>query len=383
MVKNFYKIKQNNKGLSLIEIMVTIAMIIIIAGPLINAFLNAMGVNSNARKIQNGTTVAQDAVEKFEALSIEQISEEYKDYLVENLIDPSVLEFKNIPVVGANGEKFEVDIKLDPNAYKEGNADGKYVVNDTNIPGMSSLYGSGSLMLYKQYVAFDDKLKELFTGKIDNSEALNKIYETAYRKKVSKATNIEVNCTYNEEMDKYEYDIEMIMGYTYNMDPDTYTEESRTIEDVMFSPDERHCIYLMCPIFDIYSDSNRYGDISYSTDKITVDYKFNSDPTLIKNVYFYLAKQEAINKVNGTLQQELNPDNIEIKTNVPAYVSSLSDYNSSATNVKLYTNIGATGMDRTELTYIDKNTGNALYEMTVKVRLQGDEYVIAEFTSSK
>ena len=382
MGKSFYKIKQNNKGVSLIEIMVTIAMIVIIAGPLINSFLNAMSVNSNARKIQNGTTVAQDIVEEIEALSLEQLSVKYTDYFEENLTDPSLLEYKSIPVTGPNGEEFEVDIKLDPNVYKAGNADGKVAVNDATIPGMSSLYGSGSLMLYKYYVAFDDKLKDLFSGKITSAD-LNNIYLNTNRKKVAKTTNIEINCSYNEEMEKYEYDIKMIMGYTYNSDPSTYSEETRIIEDVMFSPDERHCIYLMAPIFDIYSTSNTYGDVSYSTDKINIDYKFNSAPELIKNVYFYLAEQEATNKINSTLQQKINPSNVTIKTNLPSYVSTLSDYDSSVTNVKLYTNVGTIGEDRTQLTYVDKNTGNALYEMTVKVRLQGDEQVIAEFTSSK
>jgi hypothetical protein len=39
--------------------------------------------------------------------------------------------------------------------------------------------------------------------------------------------------------------------------------------------------------------------------------------------------------------------------------------------------------DLTDLTYINQNTGIALYEMNVKVRLAGETKVIAEFTSAK
>ena len=189
MVKYFSKLKQNNKGMSLIEIMVTIAMIIIMAGPLINAFLNAMGVNSSAREIQNGTTVAQDMFERFQVLSMEELTGSdsiYYAYLTEDGTTDGIYKFENIPVVGPNGESFKVDVTLDPNLYTAGNASEKFKVNDVNIPGMSSLYGSDSTMLYKQYVAFDDKLKELFAGKLEEEIVKDDVQPTKERMTLAK-----------------------------------------------------------------------------------------------------------------------------------------------------------------------------------------------------
>ena len=122
IVNLYRKFKRNNKGVSLIEVLVTIAMIIILAGPLINSFLNSRIVNSNARLIQNGTTVAQDMAEKFKTIPIEQLC---STYAYEKNDSTGVYTFKDIAVEGPNKEKFLVDVTLDPNAYKVGNEDKK------------------------------------------------------------------------------------------------------------------------------------------------------------------------------------------------------------------------------------------------------------------
>ena len=248
MVKIFLKLKKNNKGVSLVEVLVTLAVVVIMAGPLINGFLNAMGVNSNARTIQNGTTVGQDLVEEFEALPVEQLCGIYEEYLPEDFLatyeEGDILTFTGIPVDGPNGEEFEVDITLDPTAY---NADGdKLNVNNVELPGMSSLYASNSIMLYKDYVDADDDLKNLFAAAGLETDILENLNTNAQRQKMSKATNITVTCTYNDVSDKYDYDIKMEMNYSYKRSATnivTVTEE-RLVEDMIFDGDQTHTIYL-------------------------------------------------------------------------------------------------------------------------------------------
>lgn len=383
MVKYFSKLKQNNKGMSLIEIMVTIAMIIIMAGPLINAFLNAMGVNSSAREIQNGTTVAQDMFEKFQVLSIEELTGSgsvYYAYLTEDGTTDGIYKFENIPVEGPNGESFKVDVTLDPNLYTAGNASEKFKVNDVNIPGMSSLYGSSSTMLYKQYVAYDDKLKELFATKLQ-PDTVSNIYQMTNRSNVSKETDINIRRTYNRALEKFEYDIVLDMKYTFNNGAETATViESRYIEDVTYSADEMHNIYFICPVFDLYTFNSQMHNESYAKDIININYTFNDG--FNQKVYFYIAEQSAmnLNPAYASYKQRINPQNVKLNNKA---LSIFRVDNSQDANVKLYTNIGmtTTATDLTDLTYIDKNTGDDMYSMKVEVKLKNK--VVADFESAK
>ena len=385
MVKIFLKLKKNNKGVSLVEVLVTLAVVVIMAGPLINGFLNAMGVNSNARTIQNGTTVGQDLVEEFEVLPIEQLCGKYEDYLPEGFLatyeEGDILTFTGIPVDGPNGEEFEVDITLDPTAY---NADGdKLNVNNVELPGMSSLYASNSIMLYKDYVDADDDMKNLFaaTGKLD-TDTLENLNTNAQRQKMSKATNITVKCTYNDVSDKYDYDIEMEMSYSYKKsatDVVTVTEE-RLVEDMIFDGDQTHTIYLVCPVFDIYTWAS-VGGVSYATDSINIEYVYHGMPEDKKDVYFYLAEQEVNNKTHPNIRQRINPTNVKVKELETVYsITDASKKFDRESTIMLNTNIGK---DTADLTYVNQVSGIALYDMDVQVRLAGDSKVIAEFTSSK
>ena len=384
MVKIFLKLKKNNKGVSLVEVLVTLAMVVIMAGPLINSFLNAMGVNSNARTIQNGTTVGQDLVEEFEALPVEQLCGIYEEYLPEDFLatyeEGDILTFTGIPVDGPNGEKFEVDITLDPTAY---NADGdKLNVNNVELPGMSSLYASNSVMLYKDYVDADDDLKNLFAAAGLETDILENLNTNAQRQKMSKATNITVTCTYNDVSDKYDYDIKMEMNYSYKRSATnivTVTEE-RLVEDMIFDGDQTHTIYLVCPVFDIYTWAS-VGGVSYATDSINIEYVYHGMPEDKKDVYFYLAEQEVNNKTHPNIRQRINPTNVKVKELETVYsITDASKKFDRESTIMLNTNIGK---DTADLTYVNQVSGIALYDMDVQVRLAGDSKVIAEFTSSK
>ena len=68
--------KRNNKGISLIEIVVTVAVIAIVVVPLISGFFTAMGINSDSRRMQNATNIAQDVMEVVKAKDIEHVLDE-------------------------------------------------------------------------------------------------------------------------------------------------------------------------------------------------------------------------------------------------------------------------------------------------------------------
>ena len=378
--KTFIKLKNDNRGISLIEILVTIAMILILAGPLINSLLNSRIVNSNARLTQNGTTVAQDMAEKFKTVPIEELCETYKDKYVVNATT-GIYKFSDIQVNGPSGEKFTVDVTLDPTAYAAGNEGNKNPVNNEKLPGMSSIYGANCIKLYKYYTAADEKLKEMFKASVRDTNITNNIYGDTYRKGLSKETTIDIKCMYSTVTERYEYNVDIKtkyvfeytkrIGWYYQTKREEANHEER-IENVSFSSLEVPMIYLICPIFDICNDN--YG---YCTDKISINYHFDDrNGGTQPDLHFYLAEQETYKKGSTTIKQKINPYNVKVNG------LDLSHYNASTSKLKMCTNLTKPGgANLLDLTYEFKDSGIALYEMTVEVSEK--DKVVAEFVSTK
>ena len=409
MEKMISKMKKNNKGVSLVEVLVTIAMVVIIAGPLINSFLNSRLVNSNARLIQNGTTVAQDTAEQFKAKSLDELCEIYPNYVYE--ATTGIYTFKDIPVQGPDNESFLVDVKLDPSAYTSGSGstDDKVQLNNVSLPGLSSIYGSDAIKLYKYYVAADQNLKELFSGKIGNTQLTN-LYG-AERHNLSKSTDIDINCRYNRNTERYEYDITMTMTYTYGNASGIsvvsnygrrnvidwvgappggpgggpggrpVVQHVERIEGVSFSEQQTHNIYLVCPVFDICSvdSSTSISNNMYASDTINITYNFvNPEEGTQPLLYFYLAEQDTAHMNDETVKMRLNPANIKVNA------ADLNGYNASTSKIKLCTNMLSYNVNEVpKLTYSDKVSGTSFYEMSVEVTLYDSDKVIAEFISTK
>ena len=429
--------KNDNRGMSLIEILVTIAMILILAGPLINSLLNSRIVNSNARLTQNATTVAQDMAEKFKTIPIEELCQAYQDkYSVDT--STGIYTFSDISVDGPSGEKFLVDITLDPSAYIDGNEDEKNAVNNEKLPGMSSIYGANCIKLYKYYTSADDKLKEMFSDQVNNTTVIDNLYGT-YREYLSKETDIDVTCWYSPAIDGYEYSVTLTMKYTLDLtsidndhrlfnapggnypggnypggyypggyypppegydswqdywdsinnpnpspnptpdpDPDPGVFGQKYIvthtEIVEGASFTNEEVPLIYLICPIFDICNNVN--GYCTDKINIRYNYD-----IRNggsrpeMRFYVAEQKTTNKLDSTKQQKIYPFNVVVDG------KDMSLYESNS-RIKFCTNITKpSGSQVLDLTYKFKDSGISIYEMTVEV--SEDNKVIAEFISTK
>lgn len=65
--------KLNNKGMTLVELLVAIAILAIIVGPFLHAFISSMRTNAKARDALRTTTVAQDITEGLKAYTVEDL----------------------------------------------------------------------------------------------------------------------------------------------------------------------------------------------------------------------------------------------------------------------------------------------------------------------
>ena len=78
MVDNRFKKKElNNQGVTLVELLVAVAIIGIIVGPFLHAFVSSIQTNSKARNSLRATTVAQDIVEVIKAYEIEELGYQF------------------------------------------------------------------------------------------------------------------------------------------------------------------------------------------------------------------------------------------------------------------------------------------------------------------
>lgn len=68
------KLRNNNQGLSLIEVLVSIVVLSIIVVPVLHSFITAANANTKSRKMHRATTVAQSLMEGFKAGDLEDIA---------------------------------------------------------------------------------------------------------------------------------------------------------------------------------------------------------------------------------------------------------------------------------------------------------------------
>ena len=394
-MRQFRKRKLNNKGISLVEILVTVIIVALLTSPIINSFIQAITVNSKARLMQNGTAVAEDTAELFKVFDVDALVETYSSDLYKEAgvevekDNTGICTFKNIKMTGADGEEFLVDVKLNPSAYKS--QGGKINVNDVDLPVFSGLYGSDCIMLYRQYAGSDDMLADLFKSKEANlpSDVLAKINTPEVRQSITKSTTIDIVCEYNAN--KYVYNIKMKIIYTYKKgDAKEAVEVEKELTKSYEAEEEKkiHTMYMLCPIFDRYSTEGVKNGYYDSTDEINVNYVFKSDSMYKHDINFYIVEQnmthiDAKTGIESEMLQRISPDNVKIfKDKASNEYYTYGDYDNSLNNLKIYTNVGEMHKDfESTLTQGEHGTSISLYEMEVTVKL--DDKVVSTFNTTK
>ena len=74
------KRKLNNKGLSLVEILVAMVILALVSGPLLHTFVSAAVYNRQAKERQRTTTAAQSVMEGFKAFDLEELCWQFDEY---------------------------------------------------------------------------------------------------------------------------------------------------------------------------------------------------------------------------------------------------------------------------------------------------------------
>lgn len=150
------KPQNNNKGFSLIEVLVTMLIISIVCVPLIRSFVTSANVNKKARRIQNATDVAQSVAEYFANNPMDDLENLVDEDDYSSIVDSDgndVITYSNVKdwrsstaaeyFQGAGGERFYVDVTMS-------GRDEEYTV-----PDLKDFYGNSSVLCMYQIYKYD------------------------------------------------------------------------------------------------------------------------------------------------------------------------------------------------------------------------------------
>jgi prepilin-type N-terminal cleavage/methylation domain-containing protein len=308
MVEFLNNAKHDNKGLTLIEIVVTIAIIGIVAVPLLNSFMVGMRTNNTARNSEDAVQMAQNLAEAFQTTDIDTIVSTGKvgDYQVN--ITPGSTE--SLTTTDADGYWSKYDFVV-TDAVK-GDANENYYLEATlkatgltAVPDMVDVGDSGVIKIDDKYYQYDAQYKE-----------------EGYTRKTA---TLKIEGEYDAATDDGIYKYKVTLKEEFSKGTDIATVDVYSTSKILKSSDEQANIYLLCNYFD--------KSLS-STDTINIDYEFKSTGTEPACNVFLI--QQTIEGCS------LNPDKITI-TKTGGYVYDESKPESALENNKglnIYSNVG-------------------------------------------
>lgn len=355
MMRHPRKAGKQNMGFSLVEVLVTLALISVLSIPLIQTFVNSARVNGKAKSMQNATDIAQSISEYFGAMPLDALKTAYKGKYT-SMSDGRIV-FTNIGdginkdsdgvdyYKGSDTEKFYVSVIVDPTGYSKADKTG---MNDYIRPGINNLNENSSITCRSKLEQYDTNIVNTFKEKgvnvDDKSKIVKKsvftIYEnesTVYADKVEYKYNLDITYTYNKKNIEYK-NIELGIG---------------TVDRAGIAAPNLYIIYT--PVLGMYGNEN------VAKDEITVKYRPNSvKADWEKPVNVYLVEQ--------TANFESKEDTKDTKVSLDKKNIKIECYNNSGECDKLgfYTNVAGWTGANSSLTEGGSSI-NKLYNVSVYI----------------
>lgn len=331
----------NDRGFSLIEVLVAVVILAIITLPIINSFASAARINSKARQAENADTAASAVIEDFKALSIDRLKEKYPEqYQYDESTGIYTFNVTNSGLdyyEGVNGEEFAINVVLDPTAYKDVvSEDGTYENNPTNninsygVPNFASLNTSKNYVIRDVIYRWDMDAKGTFAIQSENYN------ESMIKKTLEITVDIgpaDGNIDGNDIETEFVQNVSGRIIYKYSGCDDVVKEfkleENRfmipqTDNKYMVSADTGvKNVYLFYVPFDKYTTEfveNLTGDewlsdTCYATDNVIINYNYNNEYSEVdySALDVYLVQQNILSVYNRDIY--LNRKNVQVNIN--------------------------------------------------------------------
>lgn len=372
--------KKVNKGFTIIEVLVCIAILSVVVIPMATIFIKATKENAKAKMKHNATVVAQNVMEEYKYLSMEDISIRHnfidvtgtgvisrEDTNSDSLFDKFVLEALSANqdgdgkyyIVGASKEKFYARVTIDPTTYASAGG-----INAYDLPNLSDLFDGNNIVATDEISKYD-KIAVARLGS-PSKEAIKKTTNVEITTKISDSTttgvihdyktSVYIKCIYEYNGAKYETS-SFVASKQYTNDG--------TIPD----------LYVLYDDFDTWS--------TVSTDKINIIHTYEKGTQLTGsyeyspiNVYFVENDRDKdelsklrIESFTGTSINNITAEGVDV-INLQTNVSYIDD-----TGKPVNVNKPVTSSGKTE---------NTLYTITVEIRKGSyDGELVATMVSAK
>lgn len=356
---------QNNKGFSLLEVLVTIMIIAIVSVPIIRSFVVTANVNHKARRLQNATDVAQNISEYFAARPMGELLADFgaspdcqspaKDmYVFKNIKDGDKAYYE-----GAEGEKFYVSVVMDSQGYE-----------GYSVPELKNLFGSGGVSCFKEIFMYDQAAINYLVEKYNYPDS-----STAQSLGLKKTTDIYVETYYNGS---YGYFVAVTytdyLGNTYETGKIKLEEVRSGSEDV--ATERFPNLYIMYQPYGVYENGTYDGfvddvvNIHYTQKYDDGSYVPSTDMSALKtNVY--LVQQEAYFQNDPSMGLE----HLDMTNNCHIFYNENNYDVANKGHLEFYSK-----RSDDESNEITKGDGTAVSLYTVKVYVRYDEADGTEYT---
>lgn len=335
MQKN--RISKNNKGFTLLELVVTVVILALVTAPFLSSFVTASNTNVKSKRIQEANELSQYIIEQCKAANVSDVASAMSLSLTGDTYKGTLSSAgSNLP--GGFSKNYKAYIELKPSAES---------INTDGIPEIESLNKKHCCVLSDVLNGFDDSAP---TG----------------------STNRVVNVTIDGDGIS-KYTVELKITYTDNL----YNEKSsNTIKWEYLKSDiptgGSLAVYLLWSSF---------AGLSESGDKINIENKVE------ENVNVYIIDQHIANKKTIETEKILFTDKNHTNLNMNDLYSSNQDldYITVYTNVKKPTGDAEGAEGKNEIIKLNKDV--SLYDINVKITyLNSDgttENDISEYTAGK
>lgn len=349
------KLSENNRGFTLLELIVTVVILALVTAPFLSSFVSASRTNVKSKRIQEANELSQYIIEQFKASSITQLISQYG--LTAEYDDPPAnekLKQYTAELTGTNlttlttgfSEKYNAKITMKPSSSS---------VNDDVTPIIDKL---------------DKDTCAVFAQNIYS-------YDSTYAGSGADKRDINVDISYVPANAPKPYTVTLTVTYRTAMGG---VVAQKTMSSLTF--EKIPVIYI---IYTPFYKKNGVGILSSTTDKIVIDnnlatsaYEVDSNGKISNRLETYIIQQKS-------LGGSVSPTNVQINENgfFPANCTAVDQLELGLTSLlgtTIYTNIG-TGSTQDVNGIVKLDEINSLYDLEVEISYAGEH--ISTFDATK
>lgn len=349
------KLSENNRGFTLLELIVTVVILALVTAPFLSSFVSASRTNVKSKRIQEANELSQYIIEQFKASSITQLISEYG--LTAEYDDPPA----NEELKQYTAELTGTNLTTLTTGFSE-----KYSAKITMKPSSSSVNGDVTPIIDK----LDKDTCAVFAQNIYS-------YDSTYAGSGADKRDINVDISYVPANAPKPYTVTLTVTYRTAMGG---VIAQKTMSSLTF--EKIPVIYI---IYTPFYKKNGVGILSSTTDKIVIDnnlatsaYEVDSNGKISNRLETYIIQQES-------LGGSVSPTNVQINENgfFPANCTAVDQLELGLTSLlgtTIYTNIG-TGSTQDVNGIVKLDEINSLYDLEVEISYAGEH--ISTFDATK